>query len=143
MPHDKNKVLLENIPWSAKDISNFAVADPATFPAGLAVHVTSTGTLSLAKSAGMFAGVSMGRDLADDKRTAVARTGGHVPILIADGFTPTIGAPVFISDTTGVAGADDTGMTVTNAIYISGVLTGVYPDGTTANAALIDMPGGL
>lgn len=50
------------------------------------------------------------------------------------------GQPVLIDDTTGQASVDgDT----TAALYISGVLTGMYPDGTTVPAAWIAMPGGF
>jgi hypothetical protein len=50
------------------------------------------------------------------------------------------GTAVKIDDTTGKASIDgDT----TAAMYISGVLTGVYPDGTTVQAAWISMPGGF
>lgn len=50
------------------------------------------------------------------------------------------GQPVLIDDVTGEASVDgDT----TAALYISGVLTGMYPDGTTVPAAWIAMPGGF
>lgn len=54
-----------------------------------------------------------------------------------------IGAPVYFSDTTGKADDPNSGATVSNAIYVSGVLTGVAEDGTEVAAAMIDMPGGL
>ncbi len=50
------------------------------------------------------------------------------------------GQPVLIDDATGQASVDgDT----TAALYISGVLTGMYADGSTVPAAWIAMPGGL
>lgn len=50
------------------------------------------------------------------------------------------GGVLKIDDTLGTASSDgDT----TNGIYSSGVLTGVYTDGTTARVALVDIPGGL
>lgn len=50
------------------------------------------------------------------------------------------GQPVLIDDVTGQASVDgDT----TAALYISGVLTGMYADGTTVPAAWIAMPGGF
>lgn len=50
------------------------------------------------------------------------------------------GQPVLIDDVTGEGSVDgDT----TAALYISGVLTGMYPDGTTVPAAWIAMPGGF
>ena len=50
------------------------------------------------------------------------------------------GQPVLIDDATGQGSVDgDT----TAALYISGVLTGMYSDGTTVPAAWIAMPGGF
>ncbi len=77
--HDATKVLLGSSLSSAKDISTFN-SDPATFLAGLAVRVASTGGLSLAKAAGMWAGVSLGKSLSDHKKTSVLRTGESVPM---------------------------------------------------------------
>ena len=60
-------------------------------------------------------------------------------------FSPTIGAQVNISDTTGLAAAAGAGATGVNAVYVSGALTRINEDGTetAAGVALIDMPGGL
>jgi hypothetical protein len=58
-------------------------------------------------------------------------------------FTPTLGAQVNISDTTGFGAAAGAGATGVNATYASGLLTGIMEDGTEENVALIDMPGGL
>lgn len=77
--HDATKVLLGSTQSSAKEISVHAV-DPASFPAGLAVSMASTGLPSLLKSAGMRMGVSMGRSLSDHKKTAVLRIGERVPM---------------------------------------------------------------
>ncbi len=146
MGHDATKVLMGNTTSSAKDVSNFA-SDPATFIAGLAVRETSTGVLSVAVGAGGLMGVSLGKSLSDTKRTAVCRTGERVPILLTTDFVPAIGAAVWVDDVTGKAQAafEDmvTASTVTNAIYVTGVLTGIQEDETTASVALIDMPGGL
>lgn len=54
-----------------------------------------------------------------------------------------IGSPVYFSDTSGKADDASSGSTVSNAIYVSGVLTGIQEDGTEAACALIDMAGGL
>ncbi len=61
-------------------------------------------------------------------------SGGAVPA------TP--GLAVYINDTTGL-GDVSSGSTITGAVYVSGLLTGVLEDGTTAPVALIDMGGGL
>ncbi len=57
-------------------------SDPATYLAGLAVRLASTGLLSLTKSAGNFAGVSLGKSLSDHKKTSVIRAGSAVPVLL-------------------------------------------------------------
>lgn len=78
--HDASKVLLGQNQSSAKDVSMFD-SDPASFPAGSAVSLASTGLLSLLKSAGMRVGISLGRSLSDHKKTAVLRAGESVPVL--------------------------------------------------------------
>ena len=54
-----------------------------------------------------------------------------------------IGEKVYFSDTTGKADDPDSGATVSDAVYVSGVLTGIQEDGTEAAVALVDMQGGL
>ena len=76
---DAAKVLLGTNLSSAKEISKFD-SDPATYKAGLAVHLANTGALSLLKSAGQLIGVSMGKSLSDTKKTAVLRDGQSVPV---------------------------------------------------------------
>lgn len=76
---DAAKVLLGSSLSSAKEISKFD-SDPATYKAGLAVHLANTGALSLLKSAGQMIGVSMGKSLSDTKKTAVLRAGQSVPV---------------------------------------------------------------
>lgn len=51
-----------------------------------------------------------------------------------------VGQAVKIDDVTGQASADGD---ATAAIYITGVLTGMYPDGSTVPAAWVSMPGGF
>jgi len=69
---------------------------------------------------------------AQSAQTEASLTGG------SDFCVP--GTAVKIDDTTGLASVDgDT----TAAIYLTGTLTGVKPDGTTAPAAMIAMPGGF
>lgn len=117
-------------------------ADPATFLAGLCGHLKSDGTISLALSDGSKVGISLGRSLSDVKYTSFAVRGIKVPILLANGFTPTIGAQVQISTTTGKAVASGTAV---NAFY-SELPTTVYDEAGVVvadGAALIDFPGGL
>jgi len=262
MGHDATKVLMGSGLSSAREVTNFP-SDPATFKAGLAVRAANDGTLSVAVAAGQWAGVSLGKSLSDTKKTAVARTGDLIPVLleakpavgtvtissyanlvsgtddsvtvgatvftaqagaatpgqatfqaatsndatatslaaqinahatagalveaVANGAVVTIkakgntsagndialaytdndtnvgasvsgatlegggeasdfvsvGAKVYFSDTTGKADDPNSDSTISDAIYMSGVLTGIDEDGNSVAAALIDFPGGL
>lgn len=139
--HDATKQQMGTTGSSEKEVSNHA-GDPATFRAGLVLHLKSDDTLSLASADGAKIGVSLGKDLSDAGRVAFVRKGLAVPVLLANGFTPTKGAQVQISTTTGKAVASGT---TVNAFYASGTLTAVKEDGTEEadGCALIDMPGGL
>lgn len=139
--HSASKVLMGNIGSNIKEIDNRA-GDPATFQAGLCVHLKSDDTLSLASADGSKLGISMGRSLSDTKRVPICRKGLAVPIQLTAAFSPTIGAQVQISTTTGKAVSSGTAV---NAVYVSGPLIMIDEDGTeTADAvALIDFPGGL
>lgn len=139
--HDSTKVQMGNVGSNIKEIDNRA-GDPATFEAGLCVHLKSDDTLSLAAADGSKLGISAGASLSDTKRTAIVRKGLDVPIQVANGFTPTVGAQVQISTTTGKAVASGTAV---NAVYKKVGLTGVKEDGTSLAdpVALIDFPGGL
>lgn len=139
MAHDASKVQLGTSQSSLKNIDN----RKGDIEAGLAVRLKSDETISLLKSDGGLLGISMGKDLAGAGRTAICRKGARVPILLTSAFTPTIGAQVAIDDVTGMAKAAGTGVTGVNAVYATAVMTGVKEDGTTANVALIDFPGGL
>lgn len=137
--HDATKVLLGATQSSLKHVDNYAGA----IDAGKIVRLKSDGTISIALADGNALGISLGKSLSDTSRTAVCRAGLRVPVLLTAAFTPVVGAQVNISDTTGIAIAAGAGATAMNAIYVSGVLTGVLEDGTTANVALIDFQGGL
>lgn len=137
--HDPTKVLLGNIPSSVKEVDN----RNGTIAAGLAVRLKSDNTISLLKSDGSLLGISLGKDLSNIGRTAIARLGLKVPIQLTAAFTPVIGAQVNISDTTGKAGTAGAGLTAVNAKYVSGVLSGLQEDGTSVDVALIDFEGGL
>ncbi len=76
--HDASKVLMGSTGSSDRTVTCEA-ADPASFPAGLAVRRTSSeGSLSL--SAGKLIGVSLGKSLSDTLKTSVARVGNLVPL---------------------------------------------------------------
>lgn len=130
--HKSNLIEVDN--WSG---------DPATFVAGLCCHLDDDSTpLSLAVADGSKLGISLGRSLSDHKRVSIARRGKGIPILLTNGLTPTIGAQVTISDTTGKAASSGTAV---NAVYVSTTLTAYDEDGVaiTDGAALIDFIGGL
>ena len=141
MSHSATTVYMGSSKSKIKEVDNFA-GDPATFLAGLCVHQKSDGTLSLAAADGSKIGISMGVSLSDTKRTAVCRKGVMVPILLANGFTPTVGAQVQISTTTGKAVSSGTAV---NAYYETAVLTAYDEAGAAISdgAAYISFPGGL
>ncbi len=126
---------------NVKEVDNRA-GDPATFKAGLCVHLKSDGALSLVAAEGSKLGISLGRSLSDTKRTAIARKGLAVPVLLDTSFTPVVGAQVQISTTTGKAVASGTAV---NAVYKTAVLVAYDEDGVVIadGAALIDFQGGL
>lgn len=149
MGHDPTKVLLGTTQSSAKDISNYD-SDPATYVAGLAVRLASTGLLALTKASGMLVGISLGRSLSDTKKTAVAKKGELIPIQLTDDEADyayvVIGQKVYVDDVSGKANIVDDGnvtTTITDATYVSLPIDGIAEDGTTVKVAMIDMPGGL
>ncbi len=54
-----------------------------------------------------------------------------------------IGSKVYFSDVTGKADDANSLSTISDAVYVSGVLTGIQEDGTEVAVALVDMQGGL
>lgn len=139
--HDATKIQFGSTKSSFKNVDNRL----GSIAAGLIVRLKSDDTISIAAADGSALGISIGKDLSDIGRTAIVRKGTAVPIQLTAAFSPTIGAQVHISDTTGKAGAAGAGFTGMNATYVTGALTMVAEDGTetAAVAALIDMPGGL
>lgn len=136
MSHDPTKVVMGASLSSFKTVDNHS----GEVAAGKVVVLTSGDALSTTLSAGSILGVSMGKSLSDTARTAIVRRGLKVPVLLGDGFTPSIGAQVQFHATDGTAVASGTAV---NAIFASSTLTGMLEDGTTANVALIDFQGGL
>lgn len=141
MSHSATTIYMGSTQSKVKEVDNMA-ADPATFLAGLCCHLKSDGTVSLAAADGSKLGISLGRSLSNHKRTAIARRGLRIPVLLANGFTPTVGAAVQISTTTGKAVSSGT---TVNAVYATSTLTAYDEDGVAISdgAALIDFPGGL
>ena len=141
MSHDASKVQMGTTLSNIREVSN----KKGTIAAGLAVRLKSDDTISVALADGSPMGISLGKDLSNTGETAIARKGIQVPILLTNGFTPTKGAQVNISDTTGKAIASGAGATAVNAFYSSGALSAVDEAGSAIadGAALIDFPGGL
>ena len=141
MSHSASKVLM------GMTRSSFRHADSkaGSIEAGKIVRLKSDGTISLAAADGSPLGISLGKDLSNAGFTSIVRSGLEVPVLLTSGFTPTVGAQVHISDTTGLAIASGAGATGMNAVYKTSKLTAIKEDGTeVADAvALIDMQGGL
>lgn len=139
--HNASVIQMGTTRSKVKEVINMA-GDPATFLAGLCVHQKSDGTISLAVADGSKIGISLGRSLSSHKRTAICTKGLEVPVLLANGFTPTVGAQVQISTTTGKAVSSGTAV---NAYYATSTLTAYDEDGAAISdgAALINFPGGL
>ncbi len=142
MSHDSTKVLMGAGTSNIMEVSNKKGA--AVIEAGLVVRLKSDDTPSILAADGSLLGVSLGRDLSDTGRTAIARKGLGIPVKVATGFAPTIGAAVAVSTTTGEAKAyTGTGDAYVNAVYKSAILTGIGEDLLDKRVALIDFPGGL
>lgn len=141
MSHSATTVFMGSHGSNVLESDNWS-GDPATFKAGLCVHLDDDGDLDLASSAGGKLGISLGKSLSDHKRVTVARKGKKIPILLDTALEPVIGAQVQISTTTGKAVASGTAV---NAVYVSGLLTAYDEDGVVIadGAAYIDFIGGL
>lgn len=141
MGHSATTIQMGTTRSNVKEVDNRA-GDPATFKAGLCVHLKSDDTLSLASADGSKLGISLGQSGSDTKRVPIVRKGLAVPILLTNGLTPTVGAQVQISTTTGKAVSSGTAV---NAVYATSTLTAYDEDGNAIadGAALIDFPGGL
>lgn len=137
--HDSTKVLMGATGSNVKEVDN----RKGTIAAGLIVRLKSDDTISIAAADGNALGISLGRSLSDTTRTAICRKGLEVPVQLTAAFTPTVGAQVSISDTTGKAIAAGAGATALNAVYASSTKSGVDEDGSAVSVALIDFPGGL
>lgn len=150
MAHDATKVLMGSHGSSDFEASCES-GDPATFKAGLVVHLKSDKTLSLASADGSKIGISLGISMSDTKKTSVCRSGNFIPVQITDETDEeeeigpfdyvVIGQPMESSTTTGKAVSDGN---ATGAIYVSGPMKGIDPiTKEEIDVALVDMGGGL
>lgn len=139
MGHDATKVQLGVPQSSFRVIENHN----GTIDAGKVVRLKSDDTISIASADGLPLGISVGVEQSGIGRTCICKKGTRVPLMLTDGFTPTVGAQVAIHNTTGLGATKDGSSTYVNAIYSSGLLTGITEAGAEVDAAYIDMPGGL
>ncbi len=152
--HNAAKALMGSTGSNIKEVTNFPSVSGSVVEAGLACILEDDGKISLDTSEGNLVGISLGKDLSDTGRTAVARKGAMVPVKLKASFDPTIGAQVAIEDDTGLARAyTGSGDRYVNAVYRTGRLggtgvTGGIAEGATSDAgtvgvAYIDFIGGL
>ncbi len=80
--HNASVIQLGSSQSSAREVETVAVS-PVTWPAGTVARLKSDGTLSKIKADGPFYGVSMGRSLSNTLKTAFARTGLRIPVLLS------------------------------------------------------------
>jgi len=79
--HDTSKVVMGSVGMSGYNASEFD-ADPASFPAGVAVRLKSDGDVSLSSADGSWLGISRGRSLSSTKKLSVVTDGRGVPVLV-------------------------------------------------------------
>lgn len=77
-----SKCLMGSPQSSLRKGSEDFASDPATFLAGLAVRRNSSGLLSVTKTDGSWAGISLGQSLSGNKNTTVLKAGEMVPVLL-------------------------------------------------------------
>lgn len=105
MGHDATKCVMGVPGMSGAEVTSHN-DDPASYPAGVAVRQKSDGALSLSSADGQWMGISLGKSLSDNKKTAVARTGERIPVLLE--VTPARGVVTITSYANLVATSDDT-----------------------------------
>ncbi len=116
---------------------------------GLAVKaiVTSSGVVTLIARASGVAGNDIGLTYTDnDSNIGAVLSGLSANKLSGGAALPNYvvkGAKAYINDDTGIADEVLADVTISDATYVSGVLTGIKEDGTSAYCALVDIPGGL
>lgn len=131
MAHDPTKVVMGGV------LTNHRIVEPVpgapVVEAGLAM-----------KTGDSYDGISLGKHQSGINVTSKCKAGERVPLIIDDGFTPTKGAQVSVSNTTNKGIAAGAGATAVNAIYHDGVvLVGIGEDGNNKRVTLINFVGGL
>jgi len=136
--HNENEILLGTTKESFKTVDSY----PGSIGAGFVCNLDSAGALAAGIANGVL-GVSLGDYVQTSGHTSVCRQGLGVPVRLKGSFDPSIGDQVNIEDATGLAQAAGAGATGVDAIYKSGAIDGVLPDGSKVKVALIDFQGGL
>jgi hypothetical protein len=103
--HDPTKCLMGSPASSGYDSAEID-SDPASFPAGVACRLNSSGGASLSASDGAWLGISLGKSLSNHKRLSVLRNGLKVPVLVEGG--PARGVVTITSYANLVATSNDT-----------------------------------
>lgn len=137
MPHDPTKFLMGATGSSDRNVSDYA-ADPASFPAGVAVRQKNDGGLSLSSSDGALVGVSLGKSMSDHKKTSVVRDGNRVPLALTNEGTKsslTVGDLTFEALT---EGTDGDSITITLADTETAGAETVSVDGTDITIGMED-----
>ena len=116
MSHSATTVLLGSTRSSSKQGSEVFASSPATYPAGTAVRRNSSGLLSVAKADGQLIGISLGKDLSDQTKTCVLKSGEQVPLLIER--QPARGIVTILNYANLVSGTDET-ITVGATVFTS------------------------
>lgn len=126
---------------SVKEVGNRL----GTVEAGLVTRLKSDATITTVSTDGLPLGISLGKDLSNIGRTAICYKGIGVPIQLASGFSPTLGAVVYVDNATGKAKASATDTTAVNAVFSGLLSAGAMAENgsSTVLAALVDFPGGL
>jgi hypothetical protein len=129
--------------------ANLAAKINAHSVAGLLfVASASLGVVTITAKDSSTAGASIDCVYTDNGTATIGLTVAASAIVFVGGGTTspdyvTIGTKVYFSDVTGKADDASSGATISDAIYVSGVLTGIQEDGTEVPCALVDMVGGL
>lgn len=140
--HDASMIQMGSTRSSNREVSNHV----GSIAAGKVVRLKSDDTITTASADGASIGVSLGKDQSGTGHTAICRKGEGVPVLLANGFEPDIGAQVAVSDTTGIACAyTGSGDSYVNAVYSSEKKSALDELGAAVadGAAYIDFVGGL
>lgn len=136
---------------TAQTATNLAAQINAHATAGALVYaVASSATVRLyAKVEGAGVGNDVAVSYTDASPTSVGLTlseltGGKLAGGAATAAYAVLGAKMYVNDVTGKADVGMTGFsTVTDAVYVSDLKTGILEDGSETPAILVDMQGGL